>query len=213
METFEVKRQRLLLAKATLWLGGLSLVPLAGVAAAALAALSGSLAFFLAKKRPSRYGGLPLIYLGLGLSLAGMLLFFFEARLFLSWKIDQAYEQKTALSMARMTEWSAALENYRLDNGMYPEPVGIVHLRDLLVPAYAPSLSLEDGWDGLFQLDVDICGYTITCAVPPAPSGEKRAPLVSKAIFPLPPPPKPPPVGPPAPWPPPFGQQAPLMRQ
>ncbi len=210
MESFEVKRQRLLLAKTTVWLGGLSLVPFAGIAAAALSAIAGALAFFLAKRKPSRYGGIPLIYLGLGMSLAGTLLFFFEARAFLVWKIDQAYEQRAAVSKARMTEWSAAFENYRLDNGMYPESLGIIHVRDLLVPLYAPSLSLEDGWDNLFQLEVNPCGYTISCAEPPKRSGEKGARLTSKAIFPLPPPPAPPPVGPPAPWPPPFDQQAAL---
>ncbi|MCI4398153.1 MAG: hypothetical protein JHC34_04860 [Acidobacteria bacterium] len=207
MELYEIKRQRLLWAKAALWLGWLSLVPLFGVVAAALSALTASLAYLLAKKRPARYGGLPHIYAGLVLCLIGMVLLFLEARLFLDWKITQAYQQRMALSVARMYEWSRALENYRLDNGTYPETVGLIHLRDQLVPRYAPALSIEDGWGDLFQLTVSVCDYTLKCVPPAAPSRTTPSPMVVKAYFPLPPPPPAPLIGPPAPWPPPFAQQ------
>ncbi len=211
MEGFETKRQRLVWAKATLWLGWLSFVPLLGAVMAAMAAIVGALASFMAKKRPARYGGLPLIYAGLGLCVPGMVLFFLEARLFLDWKINQAYQQRTALSLARMSEWSRALENFRIDNGLYPENPGLIHLRDRLVPKYTPVLSIEDGWGNLFRLTTNVCGYTLECAPPAAPSGSAQSPLVVNALFPLPPQPPPPPIGPPSPWPPPFKAQAELF--
>lgn len=190
---------RLFWAKSALTLGILSFLPLLGAALALLAFLSAAVGGILHARKPSRYGGRPLLWIGASLAVLGLAAFAGEMTLFLRWKREQAEAQKVAVSRHRLGEWAWAVEHYRIETGFYPVVSGAAEAEKELAPL-DPTLPKEDAWGRPFTYTSDGLLCTVS-ANPPAGSPDAHPLLRYEGTFPALPP-EPPAIGPPAPWPP-----------
>lgn len=180
-----------LLATVALYAGALALLPLMAPAAAAVSALVALLASILMAYYPEKHAGRRKVYTGLALCLLGMGLFFAEGTLFWRWKIQQAYDQRLAISRLRLSQVAQAFEAYRQEMGSYPEVSGIFLARDLLEPKYALAFPSRDGFDGAISVTSRPEGFVASVSPPPPPgSAMAPPPIVTKRDFqPAPPPP------------------------
>jgi hypothetical protein len=172
-----------------------SLLPPLAPLAAAVAAAASLLGTVLADRLPERYAGGRKMMAGLLLSALGMSLFLVEAQLFWRWKVDQAYEERLAVTRYRMSLLADALGSYRQETGAYPEVTGIMATRKLLQPKYGALVPTLDAFDGAISVDSRPEGFTLTAWPPPRPGTDWAPPpvVVQGGFQPAPAPPPPPP--------------------
>jgi len=165
-----------------------SFVPAAGVVIGTLSALMSMLGLYLGRRLPERFGGLWRMRLALLLSVAGLILSFFELDAFFRFKSRQAEQARNEITMMRLYEAAEVLENYESRFGEYPAGKDIEEIGRIVASKQISFFPTRDGWDRPLIMKADPWDYSITAA-PPVKDGSKSFPLLKaqspKPVFPF----------------------------